>query len=54
MREGTQCFGRMEGLLGPDRLSEALRGKIQVATVSGFVYLPIAMFGRAKDNKSKE
>src|SRR5262249_23508500 len=28
MREGTQCFGRMEGLLGPDRLSEALRGKI--------------------------
>ena len=29
MREGTQCFGRMEGLLGPDRLSEALRGKIR-------------------------
>jgi putative transposase len=29
MREGTQCFGRMEGLLGPDRLSEALRGKVR-------------------------
>ena len=29
MREGTQCFGQMEALLGPDRLSKALRGKIR-------------------------
>ena len=29
MQEGTQCFGRMEDLFGPDRLSEALRGKVR-------------------------
>lgn len=29
MREGTQCFGRMEDLLGPDRLTEALRARVQ-------------------------
>src|SRR5512145_2097522 len=29
MREGTQCLGRMEDLLGPDRLTEALRARVQ-------------------------
>ena len=29
MREGISSFGQMEGLLGPDRLSEALRGKVR-------------------------
>jgi Transposase, Mutator family len=29
MGEGIQSFGQMEGLLGPDRLSEALRGKVR-------------------------
>lgn len=29
MRKGTQSLGQMEGLLGPDRLSEALRGKVR-------------------------
>lgn len=29
MGEGIQSFGQMEGLFGPDRLSEALRGKIR-------------------------
>jgi len=28
MREGVQRLGAMEGLFGPDRLSEALRGKV--------------------------
>jgi transposase-like protein len=28
MQEGTQSFGRMEDLFGPDRLSEALRSRI--------------------------
>jgi putative transposase len=29
MGKSTQCLGSMEGLFGPDRLSEALRGKIR-------------------------
>ena len=29
MEKSIQSFGQMEGLLGPDRLSEALRGKIR-------------------------
>jgi putative transposase len=29
MREGIQSLGQREGLLGPDRLTEALRGKIR-------------------------
>jgi transposase-like protein len=29
MRESTQSVGQMEGLFGPDRLSEALRGKVR-------------------------
>lgn len=29
MQEGIPSFGQMEGLLGPDRLSEALRGKVR-------------------------
>lgn len=29
MERITQCFGQMEGLLGPDRLTEALREKIR-------------------------
>jgi transposase-like protein len=29
MREGTQCFGRMEELFGRDRLSEALQLKVR-------------------------
>jgi hypothetical protein len=29
MGEGIQSFGQMEGLLGSDRLSEALRGKVR-------------------------
>lgn len=29
MGEGIQSFGQMEGLLGTDRLSEALRGKVR-------------------------
>jgi hypothetical protein len=29
MDEGIQSFGQMEGLLGPDRWSEALRGKVR-------------------------
>ena len=29
MRESTQSFGQMEGLFGPDRLTEALRAKVR-------------------------
>ena len=29
MREGIQSLGQREGLFGPDRLSEALRGKVR-------------------------
>ncbi len=29
MGKSTQCFGPMEGLFGPDRLTEALRGKVR-------------------------
>ena len=29
MGEGIQRLGAMEGLFGPDRLSEALRGKVR-------------------------
>jgi hypothetical protein len=34
MREGIQSLGQRERLLGPDRLTEALRGKIRAARVS--------------------
>lgn len=34
MGKSTQCLGSMEGLLGPDRLSEALRGKVREMILS--------------------
>ena len=34
MGEGIQSFGQMEGLLGTDRLSEALRGKVREMILS--------------------
>jgi putative transposase len=34
MREGIQSLGQREGLLGPDRLTEALRGKIREMILS--------------------
>src|SRR5262245_63632334 len=29
MGKSIQCFSQMEGLFGPDRLSEALRGRVR-------------------------
>ena len=34
MGKSTQCLGSMEGLFGPDRLSEALRGKVREMILS--------------------
>ena len=47
MREGIQCFGRMEGLLGPDRLSEVkTQGSLPSAQAAEFLLFGLIISGQ--------